>query len=121
MMMGGGGGTAQLQTTAPTISSVQFPRNLCRIEKRNPWFSPPRSLQRRRSITATARDPTASSPARQTPSLETVPSTAEDVVRAFYDGFNRREIESIATLFAEDCVYEDLVFSTPFVGRKVRF
>jgi hypothetical protein len=42
------------------------------------------------------------------------------MVQEFYAAINRREITSIGDLFADDCVYEDLVFPKPFVGRKVR-
>ena len=44
--------------------------------------------------------------------------TAVDVVRAFYDGMNRREVAAVEPLIAEGCVYEDLVFPRPFVGRE---
>lgn len=44
---------------------------------------------------------------------------AAEMVQEFYAAINRREIVSIGDLFAEDCVYEDLVFPKPFVGRKV--
>ncbi|KAG0625403.1 hypothetical protein M758_2G052000 [Ceratodon purpureus] len=40
------------------------------------------------------------------------------MVQEFYAAINRREITSIGDLFADDCVYEDLVFPKPFVGRK---
>ncbi|TVU04327.1 hypothetical protein EJB05_50093 [Eragrostis curvula] len=43
--------------------------------------------------------------------------TAADVVREFYDGVNRRDLAAVAPLIAEECVYEDLVFPRPFVGR----
>ncbi|GJN06134.1 hypothetical protein PR202_ga23829 [Eleusine coracana subsp. coracana] len=44
--------------------------------------------------------------------------TAADVVREFYDGVNRRDLAAVAPLIAEECVYEDLVFPQPFVGRE---
>lgn len=44
-------------------------------------------------------------------------ATAADVVREFYDGVNRRDLAAVAPLIAEGCVYEDLVFPRPFVGR----
>jgi len=43
---------------------------------------------------------------------------AADMVQEFYGAINRREIASVGDLFADDCVYEDLVFPKPFVGRK---
>jgi len=44
---------------------------------------------------------------------------AAEMVQEFYGAINRREIASVGDLFADDCVYEDLVFPKPFVGRKV--
>ncbi|KAL5219785.1 hypothetical protein ABZP36_024498 [Zizania latifolia] len=43
---------------------------------------------------------------------------AADVVRGFYDGVNRRDLAAVEPLIAESCVYEDLVFAQPFVGRE---
>lgn len=48
-------------------------------------------------------------------------SAASDVVKEFYDGINRRDLAAVEGLIGEGCVYEDLVFSHPFVGRKVIF
>ncbi|KAI3758682.1 hypothetical protein L6452_06253 [Arctium lappa] len=44
--------------------------------------------------------------------------SASDVVRRFYDGINYRNLSTVVDLIADDCVYEDLVFTQPFVGRK---
>ena len=62
-------------------------------------------------------------PAAASPSLQAAEAQKEaaELVQEFYAAINRREIDSIGTLFAEDCVYEDLVFPKPFLGRKVRF
>jgi hypothetical protein len=46
---------------------------------------------------------------------------AAEIVQEFYAAINRREIDTIGNLFAEDCVYEDLVFPKPFSGRQVQF
>ena len=46
-------------------------------------------------------------------------ASASDVVRSFYDGINSRDLSRVVDLIAEDCVYEDLSFPQPFVGRKV--
>lgn len=45
--------------------------------------------------------------------------SASNVVRKFYGGINGRDIASVEPLIADNCVYEDLVFPHPFVGRKV--
>ncbi|PKA57176.1 hypothetical protein AXF42_Ash002480 [Apostasia shenzhenica] len=52
-----------------------------------------------------------------TPAPLRVPAASE-VVRDFYDGINRRDLGSVDRLIGEECVYEDLIFSKPFVGRK---
>ncbi|KAI3824446.1 hypothetical protein L1987_05906 [Smallanthus sonchifolius] len=44
--------------------------------------------------------------------------SGSDVVRRFYDGINSRNLSTVVDLIADDCVYEDLVFPQPFVGRK---
>ncbi|XP_020593852.1 uncharacterized protein LOC110033988 isoform X2 [Phalaenopsis equestris] len=44
--------------------------------------------------------------------------TASEVIRDFYDGINRRDLDSVELLIGVECVYEDLIFSKPFVGRK---
>ncbi|KAF6159688.1 hypothetical protein GIB67_029946 [Kingdonia uniflora] len=45
-------------------------------------------------------------------------SDGADVVKRFYGGINSRDISLVEDLIAENCVYEDLVFPRPFVGRK---
>ncbi|KAL6184440.1 hypothetical protein ACLB2K_045841 [Fragaria x ananassa] len=61
------------------------------------------------------------------PTVEVAPSNIDaeeelesgaDIVRKFYDGINRQDLASVEELIAEKCVYEDLVFPQPFVGRK---
>ncbi|PIN22340.1 hypothetical protein CDL12_04940 [Handroanthus impetiginosus] len=44
--------------------------------------------------------------------------SASGVIRKFYDGINRRDLASVEDLIAFNCIYEDLVFPRPFVGRK---
>ncbi|KAK9065089.1 hypothetical protein SSX86_016472 [Deinandra increscens subsp. villosa] len=51
-------------------------------------------------------------------SSKSYPSGASDVVTRFYDGINSRNLSAVVDLIAEDCIYEDLVFPQPFVGRK---
>lgn len=50
---------------------------------------------------------------------DVVVSSASEVVRNFYGGINARDMGSVQDLIAENCVYEDLIFPRPFVGRKV--
>lgn len=51
--------------------------------------------------------------------LETTPTPAHEVVSSFYAAINVHDLSSVTDLIAQDCVYEDLVFSSPFVGRTV--
>ncbi|XP_058736548.1 uncharacterized protein LOC131608958 isoform X1 [Vicia villosa] len=49
---------------------------------------------------------------------DSVVDSASTVVRNFYEGINRHDVDSVQYLISENCVYEDLVFPSPFVGRK---
>ncbi|CAK9151910.1 unnamed protein product [Ilex paraguariensis] len=44
--------------------------------------------------------------------------SSSTVVRKFYDGINSHDLASVEGLIAENCVYEDLIFPKPFVGRE---
>lgn len=64
------------------------------------------------------------SPSSSSSSLSGVSNSLDsacDVVRTFYNGINSRNLSIVVDLIADDCVYEDLVFPQPFVGRKVKF
>ncbi|KAI0496201.1 hypothetical protein KFK09_022510 [Dendrobium nobile] len=74
------------------------------------------SQLRRRLAKVSQRNATSESEVSTSASLR-LPIAAE-VVRDFYDGINRRDLESVESLICEECVYEDLIFSKPFVGRK---
>ncbi|XP_078447293.1 uncharacterized protein LOC144716116 [Wolffia australiana] len=111
----------------PSISSRPISRNRSNFlgfqPKRNsaiiPYFfeiSCPVALKdRSRSLpVAKASDPTSTS--ASSPNL-TIDSGAA-IVKEFYDRINRRDVASVAPLISDECVYEDLVFASPFVGRK---
>ncbi|WVZ18080.1 hypothetical protein V8G54_005402 [Vigna mungo] len=49
---------------------------------------------------------------------DSIVDSASAVVRNFYGGINAHDVDSVQYLIAENCVYEDLVFPQPFVGRK---
>ncbi|KAJ8618704.1 hypothetical protein MRB53_014890 [Persea americana] len=74
--------------------------------------TPLKSLTRVSSSQATTESPI--SPPPPPPSI----GSASDVVKQFYTRINGHDLDSVANLIAENCVYEDLVFSQPFVGRK---
>ena len=45
--------------------------------------------------------------------------TASDVVIAFYDAINARDVDRAMRHIADDCVYEDMIYSRPFEGGEV--
>lgn len=45
----------------------------------------------------------------------TIPSSA---VTTFYDAWNRKDVDTAMSVIAEDCVYEDVVFQDPFIGKQ---
>ncbi|KAF3790209.1 hypothetical protein EJ110_NYTH16897 [Nymphaea thermarum] len=61
---------------------------------------------------------TSSAPPTSPPSPSSAADSPAELVRRFYDGINGRNLESVEELIAENCVYEDLIFPRPFVGRK---
>ncbi|KAK1287853.1 hypothetical protein QJS10_CPB19g00287 [Acorus calamus] len=80
------------------------------------WFLHPTKKFGRTRIRVSEADPITAVPPSPPSSPDFPP--AADVVRGFYGGINRRDLDSVGCLIAERCVYEDLVFSRPFVGRK---
>ncbi|XP_077231814.1 nuclear transport factor 2 (NTF2) family protein isoform X2 [Tasmannia lanceolata] len=83
-----------------------------------PSFSrvfPSKTLNSPRALKTIARVST-----NQTAEPSSPPSidSASDVVREFYGRINGHDLSSVEDLIAENCVYEDLIFSQPFVGRK---
>ncbi|URE42099.1 SnoaL-like polyketide cyclase [Musa troglodytarum] len=109
----------------PTLIPVN---NLARVSKegrRGPSTTPPSSAGPVfRSGSRISRAPATAPIARAAAEVQTTEdalmkvSTAADVVREFYDGINRRDLSAVEPLISEGCVYEDLVFPRPFVGRK---
>ncbi|CAN6475638.1 unnamed protein product [Victoria cruziana] len=69
---------------------------------------------------AEANRPALASPGQPTspPSAPSAAYSPAELVRRFYDGINGRDLESVEELIADDCIYEDLIFPRPFVGRK---
>ncbi|XP_061366148.1 uncharacterized protein LOC133309410 [Gastrolobium bilobum] len=61
---------------------------------------------------------TVASPATTSIEDDNVVDSATDVVRNFYGRINAHDVDSVQYLIADNCVYEDLVFPRPFVGRK---
>ncbi|EFN53111.1 hypothetical protein CHLNCDRAFT_9491, partial [Chlorella variabilis] len=43
--------------------------------------------------------------------------TAREAALAYYDSYNSKQMGAVLELIAEDCVYEDLIYQDPFVGR----
>ncbi|KAI8003752.1 hypothetical protein LOK49_LG08G01862 [Camellia lanceoleosa] len=53
-----------------------------------------------------------------TTTLSSPPASASEIVKKFYEGINGHALASVEDLIADNCVYEDLIFPQPFVGRK---
>jgi ketosteroid isomerase-like protein len=43
--------------------------------------------------------------------------TATEAAMAYYTNYNNKNIPAVLELIAENCVYEDLIYQDPFVGR----
>ncbi|CAL5348204.1 unnamed protein product [Camellia sinensis] len=54
-----------------------------------------------------------------TTTLSSPPASASEIVKKFYEGINGHDLASVEDLIADNCVYEDLIFPQPFVGRKL--
>lgn len=44
--------------------------------------------------------------------------TAKEVVLEYYKRWNARDADAVMEMIADDCVFEDLVFQDPFLGRE---
>ncbi|CAA6668149.1 unnamed protein product [Spirodela intermedia] len=83
----------------------------------------PMIFENRRTLSAStvpraAASSSSSSASASSSSVSLEVSPGSTVVREFYDRINRRDVASVGPLISDDCVYEDLIFSSPFVGRK---
>ncbi|KAF5741931.1 putative protein transporter [Tripterygium wilfordii] len=117
-------------TTPPILCSAQrtcSPSNFTRTTIRRITRIPPSSVITSASLSSSDNDRTVTfaSPSATTPTPATSKEgigcemeSASDVVRRFYGGINGHDLASVEDLIAEDCVYEDLIFPRPFVGRK---
>nr|XP_019708424.1 uncharacterized protein LOC109504746 [Elaeis guineensis] len=130
-----------LSPASPRVSLIPF-RDLGTLNSLKPLASFSEDGRRRRSfsssqaavhsllrpcwrvplLSAIRRSETLASPAAAESQVTAAPPlqipAAADVVRAYYDAFNRRDLASLELLIGDNCVYEDLVFAKPFVGRK---
>ncbi|KAH6833995.1 Nuclear transport factor 2 family protein [Perilla frutescens var. hirtella] len=107
--------TDHLQTSAITTPSTNH--NFLRDATSRDYGSAAFSAARGGSIRSVLRrsNPAAAEAASAT-AVEL--DSAATTVRKFYDGINRRDLASVEDLIALNCVYEDLIFSQPFTGRK---
>ncbi|KAL0801550.1 hypothetical protein Bca101_056726 [Brassica carinata] len=116
-----------VSSLAPSLAS---PPSLVPPHPLPPFFFVPRNTVANPTITTRTRHQLSASSclaakaATSSPSetasdvvLETTPTPAFEVVSSFYAAINVHDLSSVTDLIAQDCVYEDLVFSSPFVGR----
>ncbi|CAN7053087.1 hypothetical protein IGI04_028078 [Brassica rapa subsp. trilocularis] len=77
----------------------------------------PRSVVLSRRLLSISYDP-ATKAALSSRANNVVPKTpASEIVSSFYTAINSNDLASARDFIAQDCVYEDLIFSSPFVGR----
>lgn len=99
---------ASAQVCAPAAAGK--PISCCCPTHVHLWFVVPRlqtqAQQQVEGQAATARAAGAA-PAR----------TAREAALAYYDSYNSKQMGAVLELIAEDCVYEDLIYQDPFVGR----
>lgn len=104
----------------PIIIPPQTPLSLP-FSHYTPTTPPSRTTRKWRSWAVGSSDDrtvkVASEPTATVSPLSAVDSASE-IVREFYSGINGRDLTKVVDLIAESCVYEDLIFSQPFVGRK---
>ena len=89
-----------------------------------PSVNPKLRRRKRVTLSKSSENPssiTAASPSATDVDEDSSVDSAPDVVRGFYGGINAHDLYSVNDLIAEKCVYEDLVFARPFVGRMVNY
>jgi hypothetical protein len=67
---------------------------------------------------AAAASATASAPQQQQQQQQQQQLRGKDVVMAFYEAYNVRDLPAIASLIADDISYHDLVYEEPHEGRE---
>lgn len=105
-----------LHVQAFTITDTSHCSSLCRASTLNSLCPGPEKATGNSNRLV----PWSNNPAAGAASTAVELESAADVVRKFYDGINRRDLCSVEDLISPNCIYEDLVFSQPFVGRKVK-
>lgn len=113
--------SSSLLTKSPSIpiTTSSFPNSNPATAVRTPRWNP-QALQFRVSSSANQTVEVASPP-ENVGGADCATESGADIVRKFYGGINVQDLASVEELIAEKCVYEDLVFPRPFVGRKVLF
>ncbi|KAJ4870723.1 Nuclear transport factor 2 (NTF2) family protein [Raphanus sativus] len=74
-------------------------------------------LSRRQLSTSYVPDTKAALPSSRANNVVPKSTPAFEIVSSFYTAINGNDLSSARDLIAKDCVYEDLIFSSPFVGR----
>ncbi|XVF79446.1 hypothetical protein PTKIN_Ptkin14bG0223600 [Pterospermum kingtungense] len=111
--------TSNLPKDSPYSITVT-PHNFIPWRRTRKEAGTPRTLIKVSSLSSSS----SSSSSSENQTAVVVPSQPQDeeaapeVVRRFYAGINGRDLASVELLIAEKCVYEDLIFPRPFVGRK---
>lgn len=96
------------KSSLSSIPNITFSKHPPRLPKK------PRNGKISVGVSTDQPSTTSSQPTTSTGSI----LSASDVVKEFYKRINARELGSVEELIADACVYEDLVFARPFVGRQ---
>lgn len=110
--------TASLLTPTPLLSPHSPLPSKTHVSRFPRTVKSPKQSQTLKTLTrVSSNQTTAESPVSPPPPHPSIDS-ASDVVRKFYGRINIHDLDSVVDLISENCVYEDLIFSQPFVGRK---
>jgi ABC-type microcin C transport system duplicated ATPase subunit YejF len=74
------------------------------------------SFRRRLQVTRAAPSSAAAAATQQQQQLQEL--RGKDVVMRFYEAYNERDLDTIASLIADDIAYHDLVYEEPHEGRE---
>ncbi|XP_042518188.1 uncharacterized protein LOC122091973 isoform X2 [Macadamia integrifolia] len=99
----------------PTSSESQTKTEI--KSKANPKQSQFKIFSSQSQISSSATTTTATTAVEESPAAPK-DSSGSDVIGKFYGGINAHDLGSVEDLIAENCIYEDLIFPQPFVGRK---
>ncbi|XP_065880302.1 uncharacterized protein [Euphorbia lathyris] len=106
----------QISPPPPTVTCRKTPTRLSRRRSESFYRRKGRQRSAIMTVSASSENPTVMVPA--TARSREAAESASEIVMKFYNGINEHDLASVEELIADKCVYEDLIFPRPFVGRK---